>query len=530
MRKQVVKRSLALGACAVMAFSGVGCKEKVANDENTLEMFICDFGYGTEWLEAQAEEFKKTDWVTAKYPELKVSVDSLADQAMANSKIMAGEQGNTADLLFTASESGYIYYESGMYLDLTSVYDSVIPNEDVKVKDKMNEIKYTDRLYTTDNGEEKIYSFPWVNGFAGLFINLTAKNEILGADYVMPRTSNELAKMCEDIKASATNSKDAYPFISSSTYYRTLFTIWWAQYEGLDEYANYFNGIADGELSNKIFEQKGRLRALEELERIMGYDSQNVNPLSQELDFMSLQAHFFNGTAVMMTNGDWLETEMSELIKGEITVMKNPVISTITEKLSVVKSEEELAFVVQCVDENKDVTATQAAFNERFQKELTPSDYEKIYNARNLLNSWNVHEAYIPSYSTAKELAKDFLLFMASDKGIEIFMRETSGCQTAFTYDAETKNPELFNSFTTLQKDHVKMGRTAIPLHDMAQTRLVAYGGLKNLTAVNLQANFLSSNAAARKSANAVYQEDIEYYKEENGRFDIMLRQAGLKG
>lgn len=530
MKKQVLKRGLALGACVMMAFSAVGCKEKVSNDENTLEMFICDFGYGTQWLKAQAEEFQKTDWVTAKYPELKVTVDSLADQAMANSKIMSGEQGNTADLLFTASENGYIYFESGNYLDLTSLYESEIPNESVKVKDKMIEKKYTERLYLTDDGEEKIYSFPWVNGFSGLFINLTAKNEILGEDYVMPRTSQELAKMCEDIKASSTNSKNAYPFISSSTYYKTMFSIWWAQYEGLNEINNYYNGIADGELSNKIFEQKGRLRALEELEKIMGYDSKNVDPQSQELDFMSLQAHFFNGNAVMMTNGDWLETEMKELIKGEITVMKNPVISTITEKLSVVKTEEELAFVVQCVDEDKDFSATKTAFAENFSKELSSTDYDKIYEARNIMNAWNAHEAYIPSYSTAKELAKDFLLFMASDKGIEIFMRETSGCQTAFTYDAEVKNPELFNSFTTLQKDHVKLGRKAIPTPDNSHTRLVAYGGLKNLTAVNLQSSFISENSASRRTAMQVYQDDIDYYSEQNGRFDIMLRQAGLKG
>ena len=523
---------MAVSACLALAFSAVGCEKKtVANDENTLEIFICNFGYGTDWLYAEVEEFKKADWVTAKYPDLNVVVDKpIADQAMANSKIMSGKEGNTADLLFTCSETGNVYYESGLYLDLTSLYDTTIPGESVKVKDKMNQNKYTERLYTTDSGEEVIYSFPWVNGFSGMFINVTAANSILGEDYLMPRTTQELAQMCTDIKESSTNTKGVKPFISCSTYYQSMFNIWWAQYEGVEEYSNFFYGIADGEMSNKIFEQTGRLRALQELESIMGYESGNVDSMSTEMEFMQLQANFFNGNGVMMPNGDWLENEMKAISSGEITILKNPVISTIVETLSVVKADEELAFVVQCVDEHKDYETTKAAFNEQFTKELPQSDYERIYEARNVLFAWGGHEAYIPSYSVASELAKDFLLFMATDKGVETFMKATMGCQTAFTYDVETKNPTLYDSLSRLQKDHVEINKTGIMLLDRAQTRLCALGGLKALQQTNLQSKFLNVNAAARETAQQIFDYDIEYYSTANGRFEIMLKQAGLKG
>lgn len=531
MNKKIWKRIVAISGCAVMALSGAGCGEKkVANDANTLEMFICDFGYGTKWLEKAAEEFKKTDWVTAKYPELKVDISSLADQGMAISKVMSGEKGNTADLLFTAANSAYVNYESGYFEDLTAVYEMDIPGETITMKDKMIENKYTERVYITNNGEEKIYSFPWVNGFQGLFMNVDAYKTILGENYVLPRTSDELAKMCEDIKNSSNNTNNVYPFFSSSTYYTQMFTIWWAQYEGLTEYANYYNGIADGELSNKIFAQKGRLRALETLEEIMGFNSGNVNPLSQEYGFMQIQANFFKGNSVMIVNGDWLETEMSGISRNEITVMKNPVISSITEKTSSVKSDTELAFVVQCVDDGKDFAATSTEFNTMYAKELAEADYTHIYEARKMIMPLNAHEAYIPSYAVAKDLAKDFLLFLASDKGIEVFMKETSGAQTAFAYDVEQKNPTLYNSFSTMQKEHAKLSKTAMPALDYSQTRLVAYGGLQPLLDNTLQNKFLNQNANARQTAQEVYNGCIENYNDANGRFDILLQQAGLIG
>lgn len=531
MKKGLVK-ALAAALCLAMVLPAAGCKKKVANDANTLEIFIADFGYGTQWLYDIADKFREN------HPDINVVIDTpVADQNMPNDKIMSGPT-NTADLLFCASNNGVANFESGNYLDLTPLYETEIPGEGITVKEKMIDQKYNERIYTTKNGEEKIFSMPWVNGVGGLFINLDAYRTVLGDEYMLPRTTDELKKMCDEIlRSQDKNNVSVYPFILGGTYYENMFKIWWAQYEGLESYNNFYEGriVNDDdtmEQSPEIFAQTGRLRALEEVEELMGIKNGYVHPEAIQLDFMSIQALFYAGQGMMITAGDFIENEMKSLTtRGEITMMRNPVISTITEKLKDKDmTDEQLAYLVQCVDDEKDYAAAQSEYTAAYPgKTLDESDYDKIEEARNIVLGWNAHEAYIPSYAVAKEAAQEFLLYMATDEAIETFMAAGKGINTAFEYDVETKNPTLFDSFTTMQKDHARILKRGHVTVDYSQKKLVAKGGLGALSGTSLQTKFLSPNPNSRQTAQQVWQEDIDHYDtSKNSNWNYMIQSAGV--
>lgn len=87
---------------------------------------------------------------------------------------------------------------------------------------------------------------------------------------------------------------------------------------------------------------------------------------------------------------------------------------------------------------------------------------------------------YIPSYADAKELAKDFLLFMATDKGIEIAMQNR--IYSSYNYDYDAK-PEVQESLTQMRKDFIKIMGAArdngAMLRQESSFATVYYGKLK---------------------------------------------------
>lgn len=65
-----------------------------------------------------------------------------------------------------------------------------------------------------------------------------------------------------------------------------MFPVWWAQYEGAEQYKNYYNGVyydaASGRTYNndvRTVSQQGRLESLEILEEIYrGHDGGGLQP------------------------------------------------------------------------------------------------------------------------------------------------------------------------------------------------------------------------------------------------------------
>ncbi|MBQ4270173.1 MAG: hypothetical protein IJB97_11065 [Clostridia bacterium] len=541
------------------ALGFVGCGNKVANDENTLEIFIENFGYGYEWLNDEIELFKKQDWVKEKYPNLNIpKIAYNSKNAYAAERVVSGKNANSVDLFFAITpsagyysrtdNSGNLYFE-----DMASFYDTKIPGEELTVKQKMRsdlvDMQYIEKF----DGGKTYYAVPWVDGWMGIMYNKTLVDQYLGADYQLPRTTVEFLEMTTDIKNANVKSgsgRKATPFVTSSkvSYWTEIFVTWWAQYEGVQGYNNFWNGVDEYEnRSSDIFKQYGRLRSLEALESLIGVEAGNNHADVNTLEFTIAQAKFLLGEGVMMPNGDWLESEMRSTADEnpydyDITFMKTPVVSAIVEKMDLwtegenveyddidatkkAAYDEKLASIITAVDEEKTFAEAAAVIDG-----LTESDYAKVTEARKVIYKIKGHEAFIPAYATAKGLAKDFLLFLATDTACEQFMKSTNGCGVPYHYDVQTKSPELYNGLSQMHKDRIAIMDKAIKLMPLNSFRLVNYGGLSYFCKTPLlDVVFTAKNPADRKTASQVWQEDIDFYTSSGGaNWASLLIAAGL--
>ncbi len=567
MMKKSIKKGLSMAGAllltASLALPAVGCGKKVDNSENTLEIFVVPAGYGTQWLTDLIKAFKEQDWVKEKYPKLNIPKpggNTISDYIP--SQITSGGKVNTVDLFFSCQSIANKYVTGGKYFEdlYTDVYNSTVPGEgETKVKDKMNAQIYQEEAFT-HKGETKYYAMPWINGMMGIMYNEARIKKYLGEDYVMPRTTDELLQCTEDLKAAKDFPDKDRPWVFSdgSRYFNAPFVVWWSQYEGKQQYLNYWNGWDDDEsFTNANFSQTGRLRALEMYQDLIGkrptYKDENGKEQkgnyhgdSQTETAFALQRSFVTGkTGVFMAIGDWLLTETSatEAQKQDIRMLKMPVISSIAETLTFWAEEDgvvykdltadqkkgydsKLSCIVQCVDDGMTYEQAKAAFATKGYGELNSKDFKKINEARNMMYRMTGHEAFIPSYATGKAIAKDFLRFMATDIGIKTFMNATKGSLTPYNYQADAAT---LATYYPMQQDHYAYMKTVVSLPPESVFKLHYSGGVGQMTKwPSLEQAFAAQKAGDRKSAWQVYQQDIEEWT--TSKFETALKKAGLLG
>ena len=554
MKKKFLGKVIAMLMATATCVSAVGCfggGDTLGEDnDKTLQIYIGNYGYGYEWVEDAAQAFKEQAWVKEKYGEIEVPVPvHNSDKTYAETNILAGAKANVYDVMFSTASANASVFNTDKngdpyFEDLTSLLDETVPGESVTLRQKMKPdilqgellVKPSDVAKDQSTVEKKLYGMPWVNGYMGLLYNETLINQELGEQRVMPRTTKELQQLIEDLIASQSTKAEADQipvscFSATTGYYSSLFNLWWAQYEGIEEYENFYNGKnAYGDLSVEIFNQTGRLRALESVQMLTDAGKSGLNHKEcNTMTFTQAQSRFILRQGFMMANGDWFENEMrasstdNPYANDKIKYMKLPIISEVVDDgmVTSVANETELVTIVQAIDEGKTYEQAKALV-----PALSESDYNYLKDGRNVTNTIDGHVAYIPYYATAKSLAKDFLRFLATDEGIRIFMTKTNGCATAYQYDYSKLNftlPAMHQSKLEMQKDSkILKNGSSFPLQYL--------GGLRPFSKTSvLEVVFAASNAGDRKTPQQIFDEDITYYtKDQNQYWNALLTRVGL--
>ena len=124
--------SIALAVSSCVAVTGCG-GNKVSDTDQTLQVYVFEAGYGTKWCTDMLDLFKEQAWVKEKYPNLEIPTPTINDVSdFAESRLIAGEKGNTFDLMF-AINLDYNTGPNGDFLDLTDVvYGSKVPGEETQ--------------------------------------------------------------------------------------------------------------------------------------------------------------------------------------------------------------------------------------------------------------------------------------------------------------------------------------------------------------------------------------------------------------
>ena len=524
--------ALCLAALTMGSMTACGGNEKgPQGGSQELAIYAVKVGTGIGWIESLMENFKEEPWVKEKYPELTYYFQYNDSEMHAASLMEAGKGGNPYDLLFGSYLSQFT--SSDMVYDLTdTVYNAVIPGEDVTVKSKMSEAMIAQKAVENASGGVSYYTMPWSSALEGMVYN-AEKLEAFGYD--MPVTTDELLSI-----SAAISAEEGYAWLSSregNSYWSYMFHPLVAQYMTPEGYEKFFNGIDQYDrTSNKIFENKGSLRVMEFMEELFKYDTtakkyKYLYAGSDDLDYMAAQLQFYKGTGTFMPNGSWLEIEMSNLVqkakeKGDkiydIRFMKYPIISAIIEVLpdKTITDDTTLAAVVRAIDAGETSYAG-----------ISGDDFDYIAKARGVVKYINDLDCCIPAYADSAELACDFLIYAASENGVEAYYE---GCKnpSPFFYDVKEKNPTLYESLSTFAKSRVDIyyGNAKYNVEisvPSTKTRLANYGGIA-LTRMDYRSfygNFSQPNPANVISAQTIWQETKDYWTAE--RFSEALRKAG---
>lgn len=525
---------------AVSAFSG--CKKKVSDTEQTLEIYTLFKGYGVGWTEALIEEFKKQDWVQDKYPELIIEFGYDDIDATPHNKINMGKAANTVDLMFSSALTTYA--GNPQIADITdSVYKSQVPGENVTVIEKMLPGFAESNAYIAADGSTKYYNMTYVSGLYGILYNADILED-LGLS--VPLTTDHFIETMESVKKlNKTNPaySQTYSIMSAAQdgYWYPMFSTWWAQYEGLGGYSDFYEGIYDNSISKDIFRQTGRLESLKVLESIFAYENGYVNPTALSDTWDIAQPGFLTGNGLFHYNGDYFVTEMEttkEALKEdgydyEIKYMKNPVISSIVDRLPSVKTtaasrgvsnDEMLRLLIAEIDGGSTATSYSG---------VSEADYKSLTEARNMIQSSGSLTGIIPDYANGKEVAIDFLRFMATDIAFESVLAATKGLMLPFEYDVKEKNYALYETLDPAQKVKIDLySDKVMPVVHIPQASSFILGknGLRPLASIEynnkvaFEANF--GKSSNRDTAQGVFNGDIVYWNDT--RWNQLISAAGL--
>lgn len=467
----VISTAFGLAACNGDGEEGGG--GGATGSGGTISVHYTAGGFGDEVNKKLAADYKALTGVTVKYV---ASYQTGEIQSLLQSK---QEKNDIVMPLLNMYQS----QDSKLLEDLTAVYEATPEGESAAIKDKFNQSLYE---YAEANDSRRYQMFT-NNSVSALCYNIGTLDEAFGKDgWELPKTTDQLLSMAEELKA-----KGYYTFSASAGinyYWDYLGVVWWAQYEGLESYQNYFYGkywdeaAQQWKLGQEINNAKGREYALETLGEVMNGSNGYMHQHAGRMGFTEAQDAFLSNGYVddtkkvaFMVNGDWLENEMSSslmLNPQDIGMMRSPVISDITKKLVTVNTEAKLVEVVTAVDEGKTEVAGVSA-----------EDFEAVRQAR--LMGYTATPNYpigIPSYrpENKKKLAKDYLVYLFSDRAQKIIAGELQGLTYPTSYVPEDGMVSDF-----VKTRYQAFGNDFIPVFPINASPMVYRGGLGDLPGVS---------------------------------------------
>ena len=493
-----MKKLLATITAIAFAAGCAGCaptKENVFNPnaERTLKIQIFDGEYGTDWLDSMASAF------TSVYTDVKIEYDKEVVMSQPLNDIIGTPDNQPADydlviMIGVPSEAGI----NGYIEDITDVLFTEIEGEGESPAEKM----FIDSDYYNVRG--KYYGMPWAVGITGFLMNATALEKALGDDWEVPVTTDEMYELCTRIKNSNSNVNSFIYSVGEADYWIYIRDCWWAQYQGADEFFEYYHGLyrnADGTpdplnetepkfaVNCEIANQDGREIAVKEISRFINTDT-GFSHKYAGMDFTDAQLAFWgwgygNDTSesVFMPNGNWVGTSMNrwnDRKPQDISMIKVPVVSSIKEVLpeKSVQDDGVLAEVIRAIDAGTGWDQRGAAL-----ESVAKADWDKIEEARKItMINGPSHYMCIPSAATNIEDAKKFMTFFASDAGCEIFSLATNGQLSPF-------NTGIFKETAQtngILKSCSQIATDMIPVYTDYSSEIVFLGGLSTFKYSNM--------------------------------------------
>ena len=506
-----MKKIVSVIAAALIAGTALGasaCGGKVdSSNPQTLEVYVCNLGYGYSWAEKMLNDFAEEAWVKEKYPDLQVSFSQ--DAVEQNSKNWLENNSTNYDVIMCTNLEAYLGESEGKTADLTElVYHQTVPGENVTFEDKMfDSVRESNRDVNSTAEDPRYYTATFASGMTGIAYNATVLEKL---GFEEPNTTDELFAIAESIQTGTYVEGARGSYTAGAALDRSVYS------------------------SESAFVTYGVSAYMEATEEMMEYT--RLYPSAERDAYRRAQNEVVMGQSLFMANGDWFDLEERDFATsapgaGEVRLMNAPVLSSIRDKAPSIPDDAALALVIEAIDNGcTSISEAEAQFPELQGKNITDADFGTVYDARMVVYSIGPrHNIVIPECSPAKEVAADFILYMATDKCLETYASETGGASLPFDYDYE-QNETLWNSFSAMQKQRLQLF-TQPDLNIMPNAvkyPLVLRGGFSAWTPCDNPGYEIQINGS---SAQDIYDEVIQYWTENNSsRFNVACSQAGITG
>ena len=506
-----MKKVVALLMAGLMVVSMVGCGgdktggnggKKGNNGGTEVELKYWNSGNGTEWLERIIDEFneKQSDWYVT------YTASASSDAVLA---AYGQSDIDTADLYLTPAAYDFSFMEP-----LESILDETAIGDSKTLREKFSP-QYLE-LETAPDGH--IYTLTSGGSSPGIVYNKKLFDEA-GIE-VLPRTTKELAVVCDELLGA-----DITPWahFQNGGYYDRLRTIWQVQYDGYDYYNNTFIPLKDASGNSPSLEvltnKDGRYQAIVALEEVL--TTENVLPGSNSYDHITVQTMLLKERIGMMVNGAWLGTEMASV--GDVDdfrMMKTPVISSITDKLTTVSGDSALRKLVSAIDAVTDGEKTEADYQsgEGYEidgQQVSKEDWDYVRAARNTIYTDATASGYfIPNYSAEKEGAKEFLRFIFSDAGMEVQQQDSHGASFLAYSDGREIDTSDWNEFEKSAMELTNSGENIVTsVYRKSASKLFSMGITDDFARVVFIPYLCATNETDKKSADEIWDEIVEKYE-----------------
>lgn len=425
-----MKKSILTLIVATLLFTISSCNNGSGNSQTgsrNLKIAVYLGGYGQVWINTLARAFEaENEGVT-------IEIEANPDLP---SEIPNRLENRSDDDLF---------FSHGIQWEKAAVQGYLENLDDLYQMEVENGVKFEERVLESFLNTAKFnghyYKVPWTNGAGGLIYN---KKMFDKHGWEVPTTYDELVELCTTIydakiKVDPNNMKPNAPTIkpfvwSSETYYWDYLVYdWWAQLAGVDKIDTYTK-LESPEVFNPETNPE-QMKAFEAWVDLVAKNPQYSMEDSVGKQYMAAQMDFLNGFAAMIPCAQWLEMEMISNIDPEImemAIMPAPFLSEAKK------------------DENGN-----------------PIRVNYAVGAGDSI--------IIPSHSKEKDIAKEFLRFIARNENLKIFTEKTNGVMLAMDY-SEVEFDE--SKLSTFAKGILDINKNSQKFDLYSQSLLVLDGKL----------------------------------------------------
>lgn len=499
------KKLLSIVLVIIMAMSCLtacgGGKNALSGDKNVIQIKYWLAGLGEQWLKDVIKGFESA------YPEYRVVYETSSSQEAILTSL-GKEDIDETDLYLCVKN----YNLDGDLVPLDDILSSTVEGESKTIGEKFDE-NYL-KLEKASDGH--YYNLTYGGGIVGIYYNKTMFEEV--GIKQEPRTTDELVLVCDTLY---TNGQKAFCHFKPAGYWEDCMgDVFFTQYDGLDYVLNTFYACKDEEGKSPSLDvftkEDGRYEAIKALSKIVTPEYTMVG--SNTYDHTTVQTMWYQRKAAMMVTGSWLTSEMAGIeTKDEYALMRTPVISSITDKLTTVKDEMLLRQLVSAIDSVTDGEKKESEYKQGEDfiiggTTVSADDWNYVKVARNTMAiNATGNSAFIPKYSSQIEGAKLFLKYLYSDEGYKIYA-DTLQQTLPLTLDQGELDDSDWMEINKGQAHIFETSDQFISMYNAGKHKIFSEGGAKwKSLATTYVDKFSSSSQGDRMTAEDAWKDTVQY-------------------